>query len=368
LCSFEVVEALEKIYAEEHIPAEAQRQFDLATRYVLFGFLSGDGMMDELRARLPQLDKRIVAAVADKIQSKVLNDYLPETEKIYAPPGEPVRVEEIKKPEGAAPSPPATVKTGGAGPAPMPFAGGPPPKPFSDIALTKPEVPAAPPKPAVPPPPGAPVPAAPTFMQPKVNVQPLSPQKDFRFQFSAASAASKLNASAAQPPKPAQVELGNTGSAVPKPAAAGPAEVKRVVHYSQWKTPLTAPTTSLNAGPAPVSFANLTTGIISPKAIAPGPTPVQPPPPPPPAPPVSAAAPAAPAVKATPGANFQPAGPVPPPSRSVDTVLAKLAPQGPSGLGSVPSSPALSAPLPGPSVAPAPVSAPKPQEPRGSQI
>lgn len=115
-----------------------------------------------------------------------------------------------------------------------------------------------------------------------------------------------------------------------KPPAGGPpapksAEVPssepRVVHYTQWKTPLVPPSPSgAPNAPAPVSLTNLASGVIPPKLqekpsgpgrqVPPPQIPSKPSAPPPPPAPAPASKPA--------GASV--------PGKQVDTLLAKFAP------------------------------------------
>ncbi len=324
---YATAETISAIAQENHLADYKTSALAEAVGLVLLGFLRIGELAKEIHDRTA-VDLRLAATLASAVENRLLTGIRSDLEKIYAPAGE----------EPAAPTPaPAFVPEPSSlsKPAPIP-SGAPAPKPFLDltgpagVAMPAPtDKPAAPPAPPL----GGPAPAAPSFMQARTEVQPITPKKDFRLEFAPAPAQTKTPG----PPRAAQMELGMMKPPAPRPAAAPvPETAPRVVHYTQWKTSLTSPSSAVGQenAPAPVSLTNLSSGVLTPKIQekVPAPTPS------PAALPIKESPQAASAAK--PPATDAGPGPAPladktsvpapagaPAPRSVDNLLAKLAPQ-----------------------------------------
>lgn len=129
---------------------------------------------------------------------------------------------------------------------------------------------------------------APVVVHKETEFQPLKPGLEFRMklpteEFMGRGAAppekAGLKPPTTQPLKPAQVEIGKPLAPAKQPSV-GKTEISapRVIHYSQWKTPLekTVPGASKPGDVAPIPFSELTTGGMG--RITPSPPPPTPPP------------------------------------------------------------------------------------------
>lgn len=260
----------------EHLPEEKISIIAKLAGYILMGFIHPEDMAEELRTQLninPQLAKNI----ADALNSRIFSGLREELDKIYAPPvkTEPLRlqveplagsvveppriIEEVKKPtEPAKPIAPEPA-------APTPFG-----KPSPLPSLSRPPAPTAP-KPTTPPsaktptPPAPPsaVSAEPVFIHKEAGVKPITPKPGFRLEIPIPKP--PVVSKPPSPPEPAKIEIGSP--LTPKPLSAtepvkppvkpptGKTEVQipKVIHYSQWKTPVEKPAEK----PEPVPLSQL---------------------------------------------------------------------------------------------------------------
>ncbi len=281
---YATAETIDGIAKENHLADYKTSAFAEAVGLVLLGFLRISELPKEIHDRTA-IDLRLAATLASAVENRLLAGIRGDLEKVYAPAGE-----EPAGPVPVVPMPASSVSE--IKPAiPIPT-GAPAPKPFFDLpagpaGAPAPAGPAGKPVPSggpLPAPMPMPAPAAPSFMQARTEVQPIAPRKDFRLELAPAPAQSK----APGPPRPAQMELGMMKAPAPQPIAAPtPETAPRVVHYTQWKTSLASPASVMGpekGGPAPISLTNLSSGVLTPKipdkasaSPAPMPNPVPPP-------------------------------------------------------------------------------------------
>ncbi len=295
---------IRKTAEAEHLPEEKASIISGLTGSVLMGFLHPEDLAEEIQDYL-KINANIASAIANAINTRIFSPLRNELEKVYAPASgvEPIIVEEIKRPfditqgKPAAPAPagapvsPVSIKITPApepkrneGAIPVPPAvslSNLPPKIISSseeivapstsapkIEISKPTEPAPtgipqpPAKSVVEPPPLKPIeekipvpprpPAPPAVSQAEpfilheeTKFEPVKPIAGFKLEIPRPeSKETKIG----MPPRPAQIEIGGLETKPPAPPASlKPDATPRLVHYTEYRTPLGQPPTPASA-------------------------------------------------------------------------------------------------------------------------
>ncbi len=342
LFSFDTALLIKESCSQNGLTDKIMGDVAVVSGWVILGLIRISDLAQELQLNAG-LDEKTSKNVAAALENKIFNSIRADLEKIYAPPDStPVKMEEIRpgtppKPISGAANEPATSQSIKQAPPAPQFsrpsfikdthgAPLPEPKPLSDLIKPKVAPPATPSAPLPPiisgaipavPAPSVPVTAvskpvitgaaapisglgakfegrtispAPTSLPSQAPLRPAmaaAPKLDIRFGPMVGGEISKLGATGMPGSGTAKIEIGsikqnlpNSGLNAPTPAKEQMAQ--KIVHYSQWKTPVIPPTVNTapaQTGPMPLQH------VISGQSAAPAQNLAGhnlPPPPPPP--------------------------------------------------------------------------------------
>ncbi|GEM_PF-1008648 len=267
LFSAQTAEIIKKVSEQNNVPEGKVSSVAGAIGLILLGFIHPEELPQEISERTG-LAQPVGKAISDSLNNRIFAPLRETLDGIYAPlpheePGAaPKLIEEIRKPFGqvqgkpeAATEKPIEIKIGeifGGGPLTMPTVPGsgetsaPPPAPFPPppvkifpagvFGSSPPTTSGA--KISEPPSAG-PTEPAPTMIHEETVTKPLRAASGFSIGVPTSKMSDSNIKKGESPPRPAVLELGMEQSAAPPPPKATEGETKpRVVHYTEFRTPL----------------------------------------------------------------------------------------------------------------------------------